>query len=139
MADAPADREQLAAMLEGRSDDEINAFFAEQGAEAAIKQIFDGMQAAFNADRAAGQEAVVQWDVDTTDGTISYQLEVKDGTCTTHTGTPLPARLTLGMSLPNFLRFLSGKLDGMQAFMSGQLKVGGDMMLAQSMQAWFGA
>ena len=27
--------------------------------------------------------------------------------------------------------------DGMQAFMSGKLKLGGDIMLAQTMQTWF--
>ena len=41
------------------------------------------------------------------------------------------------MALPDFLRFLTGQLDGMQAFMTGKLKLSGDMMFAQSMQAWF--
>jgi putative sterol carrier protein len=31
----------------------------------------------------------------------------------------------------------AGQLDGMQAFMTGKLKLTGDMMFAQSMQAWF--
>jgi putative sterol carrier protein len=45
--------------------------------------------------------------------------------------------VTLGMALPDFLRFITGKLDGMQAFMSGKLKLAGDMMFAQTMQTWF--
>src|SRR5207302_292598 len=32
---------------------------------------------------------------------------------------------------------IEGKPDGMQAFMTGKLKLSGDMMFAQSMQAWF--
>ena len=45
--------------------------------------------------------------------------------------------MTLGLSLPDFLRLILGSLDGMQAFMSGKLKIGGDVMLAQVMQSWF--
>ena len=71
------------------------------------------------------------------EGTHSYQLQVADGTCTAVQGNGEPARVTLGMTLPDFLRFLTGQLDGMQAFMTGKLKLSGDMMFAQSMQAWF--
>ena len=34
--------------------------------------------------------------------------------------------------LPNFLRLMIGELDGMQAFMSGKLKVSGDIMVSQN-------
>src|SRR5438132_1209472 len=52
-------------------------------------------------------------------------------------GAPGPARVTLALAFPDFLRLVSGKLDGMQAFFSGKLKVSGDMMFAQTMQSWF--
>ena len=45
--------------------------------------------------------------------------------------------MTLGQSLPDFLRFIAGELDGMQAFMSGKLRLSGDLMFAQNMQRWF--
>jgi putative sterol carrier protein len=35
------------------------------------------------------------------------------------------------------LRLVSGKLNGMQAFFAGKLKLTGDMMFAQTMQGWF--
>ena len=57
--------------------------------------------------------------------------------CDVTSGAADAPKVTLGMSLPNFMRFIAGKLDGMQAFMSGQLKLGGDMMFATMMQAWF--
>jgi putative sterol carrier protein len=46
-------------------------------------------------------------------------------------------RVTLGLALADFVRFVSGKLDGMQAFMAGKLKLTGDMFFAQTMQTWF--
>lgn len=131
-------REELAAMIEGKSDDEITAGVAERGTDQVLGQIFDHMaNQAFRPDRAGTQSAVVGWDITAPDGTHSYQLKVADGTCTVVAGNPEPARVTLGMALPDFLRFVTGKLDGMQAFMTGKLKLSGDMMFAQSMQAWF--
>jgi putative sterol carrier protein len=131
-------REELAAMIEGKTDDEINAGVAEQGTEKVLGQIFDHMaKEAFRADRAGNQSAVVGWDITSPEGTHSYHLNVADGTCTANTGKADAARVTLGMALPDFLRFITGQLDGMQAFMSGKLKLSGDMMFAQSMQAWF--
>lgn len=130
-------RDELAAMIEGKTDDEINAGVAELGTEKVLGQIFDYMAGRFQPERAAGQSAVIGWDITSPEGTHSYQLKVADGTCTTTSGNAEPARVTLGMALPDFLRFLTGKLDGMQAFMAGKLKLSGDMMFAQSMQSWF--
>ena len=130
-------RDELAAMIEGKSDDEINAGVAERGTEKVLSQIFDYMAGRFQPDRAGNQSAVIGWDITSPEGTHSYQLKVADGTCTPVQGNAEPARVTLGMALPDFLRFLTGQLDGMQAFMTGKLKLSGDMMFAQSMQAWF--
>ncbi len=130
-------RDELAAMIEGKSDDEINAGVAERGTEKVLSQIFDYMAGRFQPDRAGNQSAVIGWDITSPEGTHSYQLKVADGSCTAVQGNAEPARVTLGMALPDFLRFLTGKLDGMQAFMTGKLKLSGDMMFAQSMQAWF--
>ena len=129
--------EELAALIEGKSDDEINAGVAERGTEKVLSQIFEHMAGRFQPERAGNQSAVIGWDITSPEGTHSYQLKVADGTCTPVQGNAEPARVTLGMALPDFLRFLTGRLDGMQAFMTGKLKLSGDMMFAQSMQAWF--
>ena len=39
--------------------------------------------------------------------------------------------------LPNFLRLMIGELDVMQAFMSGKLKVSGDIMFSQNIASLF--
>jgi putative sterol carrier protein len=130
-------RDELAALIEGKSDDEINAGIAERGTEKVLGQIFDYMASRFQPERAGNQSAVIGWDITSPEGTHSYQLKVADGACTAVQGNAEPARVTLGMALPDFLRFLTGQLDGMQAFMTGKLKLSGDMMFAQSMQAWF--
>lgn len=137
MSDFAPGQDQLAAFLEGHSDDEINTAVAERGVAPLLGQVFAGMASRFHPERAAGQSAVVQWDISTPDGTHSYQLKIADGTCEAKPGAEEPARVTLGMALPDFLRFVAGKLDGMQAFMTGKLRLSGDMMFAQTMATWF--
>jgi AcrR family transcriptional regulator len=139
VSDASTDdaRNALAELVVGHSDDEITKAAEELGVDTLLDQVFGGMEQAFQPEKAAGQSAVVQWDVDAPDGKHSRTVHIADGTCKVEPGAAESPRLTLTLTLPDFLRFVAGQLDGMQAFMSGKLKLGGDIMLAQTMQAWF--
>ena len=99
--------------------------------------LIEEMAKRFLPDKAVGKNAVIQYDITTLDGTHTYQVVVAGGTCTTGPGAGQEASVTLALSAPDFLRLISGKLNGMTAFMSGKLKLKGDMMLAQTMQGWF--
>ena len=127
----------LAALIEGHSDEEITAELQKQGIDKVLGEVFGAMAAAFVPANAAGQSAIVQYDVTAPDGTHSYQLKVADGKCQLQKASGEAARVTLGLALPDFLRLIAGKLDGMQAFMTGKLRLSGDMMFAQTMQTWF--
>lgn len=127
----------LTALVSGRSDEEINKGIEEQGVDTVLTQIFEAMKVAFLPAVAAGQSAVIQYDVAAPSGIRSWQVKVADGKCEVAAATSEAATITLGIGLPNFLRLLSGELDGMTAFMSGQLTVTGDVMLATMMQSWF--
>jgi putative sterol carrier protein len=129
----------LAGLIEGKSDDEILALIKELGEESFFGGIFEEMAKRFLPGKAAGKTAVIQYDITTPDGVQTYQVVVAEGTCTTGSGAGKEASVTLALSAPDFLRLISGKLNGMNAFMSGKLKLKGDMMLAQTMQGWFDA
>jgi putative sterol carrier protein len=131
-------RDQLAELVEGRTDEEINEYVSSTGVDDVLDQIFEGMKQAFLPEKAVGQSALVQWDIAAPDGTHSYQVNIDNGECSVAKGGDGSPRVTLGLTLADFIRFVSGKLDGMQAFMSGKLKLSGDMFFAQTMQAWFG-
>ncbi|MGH9068384.1 MAG: SCP2 sterol-binding domain-containing protein [Acidimicrobiales bacterium] len=130
-------REELVQLVDGRTDAEIADAVGALGTDAVLARALNGMVDAFVPERAGHQAAVVQWDVTVPDGLRSWQFTTEDGTASVVEGTPAPARVTLALALPDFLRFLAGRLDGMQAFMSGRLRVSGDLMLAQAMQSWF--
>ena len=128
--------EMFREMIEGKSDEEI--LTSVKGNEGALLDgIFDGMKNAFDPSKAAGQSAIVQYDLETPGGLVSYQIKVDDGTCTVEKSAGGEARVTLGLSMPNFVRLIAGQLDGMAAFTSGQLKISGDMMFTQTMTGWF--
>ncbi|MDQ6748141.1 MAG: SCP2 sterol-binding domain-containing protein [Candidatus Dormibacteraeota bacterium] len=133
----PQSAAELAALLEGHSDEEINAAIKAMGYDAVLGQIFSEMQTRFLPDKAAGRNAVIHYEVNTPEGPEVYQVVVADGACTTGKGGDKEPTVTLALSLSDFLRLISGKLNGVQAFMSGKLKIRGDMMLAQTMQGWF--
>ena len=93
-------RDELGQLVEGRSDEEINEFVQAAGVDTVLAQIFQGMEQAFAPEKAAGQRAVVQWDVTAPDGPHSWTVKIADGTCTATTGAAESPRLTLGLSLP---------------------------------------
>jgi len=127
----------LMAMVQGRSDEQITAGVEARGAEKVLGRIFDGMAEAFVPERAAGQDAVIQYHVAVSDTTHSYRLKVANGKCEVLRGTGGPARVTLTMAVPDFLRLVAGELGGMWALMTGKLKVQGDLLFARTMQGWF--
>ena len=87
-------RDGLGQLLEGRSDDEISEFVNVAGIDTVLAQVFDGMKQAFVPEKAAGQSAVVQWDVTAPDGPHSWTVKIADGTCTATTGAADAPRLT---------------------------------------------
>jgi len=128
---------ELNALLGTRSDDELNQEVATLGTDTVLARAFQGMQQAFNPDKASGQSAVIQYVVNAADGPRNWIVSVANGTCDVSQGQAPSPRVTLTIGLADFLRLLAGKLDAMAAFMGGKLKVTGDIMFANTMQSWF--
>ena len=137
MAEEFSSLDQLKTAIDGKTDEEIYAGVAERGTDVVLGQIFGAMAGRFQPDKAAGQNAVIGWDIKTPEGVHKYQLKVDGGSCECMANGTDPARVTLQMALPDFLRLITGQLDGMSAFMTGKLALAGDMMFAQAFQSWF--
>jgi putative sterol carrier protein len=128
--------EMFNAMVKGKSDEEILTT-VKGNEEALLDGIFDAMKEAFDPSKATGQSAIIQYDLDTPRGRVSYQLNVDNGTCTLGKGTDGTPRVTLALNLPDFVRLIAGELDPMNAFTSGKLKISGDIMFSQNVGNWF--
>lgn len=133
---AISDRDGVAKAIAGKTDDEINALLSGRCASV-VQQVSQGMKTYFEPRKVGRVNTIIQYDVKTPDGVMTFQMRVVDGQCDIEDGTPLEPRVKLGISLPDFLRLVSGKLHGLQAFMTGRLRVTGDVLLASKIEGWF--
>ena len=74
----------------------------------------------------AGMASVYQFKV----GADAYQVTMKEGKAAVAAGEAPSPNCTVTMAENDFLDMVSGKLNGQMAFMTGKLKVAGDMGLA---------
>jgi putative sterol carrier protein len=101
-----------------------------------VKESFDAMPSRFRPEKAAGASAVIQYEV-SGEGGGTWNAVIKDGTCTVTPGAAPTPNLTLQISAQDWLDMLSGKQSGQMLFMSGKLKVKGDMGLAMKLGSMF--
>ncbi|HZD69836.1 MAG TPA: SCP2 sterol-binding domain-containing protein [Actinomycetes bacterium] len=129
----------LSAAVEQRPSEEILAAVQTQpgGVDEFLHQVFAGMQRSFNPSKAGDQQATIQYEIGVPDGTRSYAMRIGDGRCEIERGSAESPRVTIRVGLVDFLRLITGKANGVQLFMTGKLKVSGDLFFAQSYQAWF--
>jgi len=101
-----------------------------------VKDIFGRIPEVFDADAAQGLNAVFQFEITGDDGG-NWNIVVQDGTCEIVEGTHAEPSVTLTMSAETWLGMINKDINGMQAFMGGQLKAAGDIMLAQRVEQLF--
>jgi hypothetical protein len=129
----------LARHLANRPDEEIIAKVVEQGADTLLDRIFWGMETRFQPDRFDfdSEESVAQWVIYWDDDVREYTVRCTSVSCMTRRGADPQAFAVLSMALPDFLRFLAFRQEGVDAYMDGTLEVEGDLMYAESMEQWF--
>jgi putative sterol carrier protein len=128
---------ELREMIKGKSDDEIVALLRESpgGAAAVLDMTVAGMADALDPDSA--QDCVVGYEIDSEGNTVSYRIEVRDHEVK---AAPRPlddARVVLQLNAPEYLRLITGLLDGTEAFMSGRMRIRGDVMFAPQIGRMF--
>ncbi len=95
-----------------------------------VAEIFNRMPEAFRADKAAGVEAVFQYCI-TGAGGGDWQVTISDQQCHVAAGKADKPTCTLIIGAGDFADMISGRLDPMQAFTTGKLKIEGDIMKSQ--------
>lgn len=101
-----------------------------------VSEIFEQMPSRFRADRAAGTNAVVQYDISGDSGG-TWHAVIKDGTCTVNAGAATNPNLTLQVGAQDWIEVSTGKQNPQMLFMSGKLKLKGDMGLAMKLGSMF--
>jgi len=124
----------LGAMLEAFEPKE--KLKSEVGAGLSVKGVFDRMTEAFQPEKAVGVDVVFQYQISGPGGGEWY-VAVKDGKCQAAQGTHEKPTTTIIMSEEDFLALIMKKLNAMQAYTSGKLKIQGDLMKSQLIEKLF--
>jgi len=106
------------------------------GAGLTVKAVFDRITEAFQPEKAAGVDVVFQYQIAGPGGGDWYVI-VKDSKCQVAPGTHEKPTTTIIMSDENFLALMTKKLNAMQAYASGKLKIQGDLMKSQLIEKLF--
>jgi putative sterol carrier protein len=99
-------------------------------------EISQMMVQGFVPEKADGINAIIQFDLSGDNGGQFY-LDIKDGSVEAHDGMSDNAKMTLRAALDDYVAVASGQMNPMQAFMSGKIKIQGDMSLAMKLQTIF--
>jgi putative sterol carrier protein len=101
-----------------------------------VADVFKDMQGKFNSDKAAGINATFQFDI-TGDGGGQYNAVIEDGEATFNEGTADAPTVTITALDEDWVRIVSGQLNPQMAFMTGKIKVKGDLGLATKLGSIF--
>lgn len=107
-------------------------------APTSCKQAFEMMPSRFKKEAAKGLNAVYQFDL-AGEGGGKWHVIINNEQCEVKEGADASPNITISMSAQDYLDMVTGKLNGQVAFMSGKLRISGDMGLALRMQSLFAA
>jgi len=100
-------------------------------------QIVEAMPQFLIPEKAATTNATIEFDL-SGDGGGKWWVKIHDGHAESGKGEPAETpKLTLLAGAEDWVKIMTGKMDATSAFMSGKLKIKGDMGLAIKMQSLF--
>ena len=120
--------DQLAA---GMSDEQMRGLV--------LDGIFSQMQEHFHGEKAGDTEAVLEWKIfDKPGGGYDrYQVVIDKGQCRIEKDGEHSPRVTFKLKPVDFLKLVTGNAAGPMMFMTGKLKIDGDLMFAATVQSLF--
>lgn len=92
-----------------------------------LEKIVQKLPAKFNADQAKGLNAVYQFNLN---DAKDFYLSISEHNCMSDFGNHNDPDITLIMDEATLIRVINGEQDGMSAYMKGQLRAEGNVMLA---------
>ena len=101
-----------------------------------VRSIFPDMAAGFIPEKADGINAVILFDLSGDNGG-QFWIRVADGAAESGEGAVEDPAMTLKASADDWFAVSTGQMNPMQAFMTGKIKILGDMSLAMRMQTMF--
>ena len=101
-----------------------------------IQEFFDALSGKIEPARLAGMKATFQF-VATGDGGGDWYVKVADGKADVGKGKDPSPTIVLTASAADWLALMNGQMNGQTAFITGKLKIQGDMTLAMKLESLF--
>jgi putative sterol carrier protein len=98
------------------------------------KEFFDGLATRVDPSKTAGMNNSYLFEID---GAGQWKVDVKDGAVSVTEGPGDDADVTISASEDTFNRITGGELNPTTAYMSGKIKIKGDMGAAMKLQKLF--
>jgi putative sterol carrier protein len=137
---ADLDPAEVARNIAQASDEQLDELMSGPMRGQILAEIFGRMEQHFRADTARDTSAVIHWRIGGAGEAVDeWESVIADGRCAVHEGFQAsePARVTFTIGGADFLRLVTGNAAGPMLFMSGKLKIEGDMMFAASAAGLF--
>ena len=101
-----------------------------------LNDFFGRFASGFDPQKAAGVDADIQLTL-TGEHPGNWYVGIHDQQATPHEGLAPNPKLTISAASQDFMDLFQGKMDPMQAFIQGKIKIAGDMMLAMKLMNIF--
>lgn len=101
-----------------------------------VAGVMQEMEGKFRAEKAAGITATFQFDI-TGDGGGQWNAVINDGAATFSEGVADSPTVTITAADQDWIRIVNGQLNPQMAFMTGKIKVKGDLGLATKLGTLF--
>jgi predicted lipid carrier protein YhbT len=134
-----SNRSELVSAVSGKSDRQLLEEAEKAGSEMVLQKIFMGMMMSFDAARANGRSAIIEYDIQgPAAARHRYQVKVDAGQCTIDPGGSARPDVSFRTSVPTFLRLSTNTANPLLLVLFRKLKVQGDVKLAREVKGWFG-
>jgi len=102
-----------------------------------ISELMEKMPGAFIPEKAQGVDAVIHFKFKGEEAG-EWNAAIKDGKVDVAQGIPRKQpNMTLTADSNDYVKIITGEMDGMQAFMQGKIKLAGDLNLAMKLMQMF--
>ncbi len=101
-----------------------------------VLETLQGMVSTFNPSSAKGVNAIVQLNT-SGEGGGNYTMTIDDGKVDLNEGVAENPAVTINATAQDWIDITAGKLDPTKAFMTGKLKISGDLGLMMRFQRMF--
>ncbi|WP_367134071.1 SCP2 sterol-binding domain-containing protein [Saccharothrix sp. HUAS TT1] len=136
---AKMDAQNFARIISRASKEQVEAVTSRRGLrERVLDEVFRRMEAHFRSERAGATRAVVHFRLTGGfDGDDVYEAVIEDAGCTINKGTTRDPRAVVALGPVEFLKLATGNASAPVLFMTGKLKVKGDLGFAAGFMSLF--